>query len=34
MSNRYYPTEEQKEKFIPILQDFIDQIEAGLVETV
>lgn len=29
MANRYYPTEEQKEKFIPILQEFIDRIEAA-----
>ena len=29
MANRYYPTGEQKEKFIPILQEFIDRIEAA-----
>lgn len=34
MANRYYATEEQKEKFIPILQDFIDRIEAASEEEV
>lgn len=34
MANRYYATEEQKEKFIPILQEFIDRIEAASEEEV
>lgn len=34
MKNRYYSTEEQKEKFIPIIQDFINRIESASEEEV